>query len=217
MQHQTVAPVILLSTIFTTFKEKHLMARTPSNMIDIGTIAPDFNLTEPLTGKHIALSNFTNKPLLVVFSCNHCPYVLHILNEFVRYADDMMPQGLSIVMINANDVANYVDDSPEKMIELIQKYTFKFPYLYDESQAIAKAYQAACTPDFFLFDAQHTLVYRGQFDSSRPRNNDPITGKDLRAATEALLKGRPINKQQTPSLGCNIKWKAGNAPDYFNS
>ncbi len=193
------------------------MARTPSNMIDIGTKAPSFDLLEPLTGQNKSLSNYDNKPILVVFSCNHCPYVLHILNSFVDYANDMMGKGLSVVMINSNDVDNYADDSPEKMVELVNEYGFNFPYLYDETQAIAKAYQAACTPDFFLFNDQHNLVYRGQFDSSRPRNDDPITGADLRAASDALLNGQTITKNQLPSLGCNVKWKEGNAPDYFNS
>lgn len=189
------------------------MARTPSNMIDIGTKAPDFNLVEPLTKKHKTLADYDAKPLLVIFSCNHCPYVLHILESFVNYTNDMMAKGLSVVMINSNDVDNYADDSPEKMIDLIQQYGFKFSYLYDETQDIAKAYQAACTPDFFLFNDQHTLVYRGQFDSSRPRNDDPVTGSDLRQASEALLTGKAITQNQLPSLGCNIKWKEGNAPE----
>lgn len=193
------------------------MARTPSNMIDIGTQAPDFKLIEPLSKTYKALSDYQGKPLLVVFSCNHCPYVIHILKSFVQYANEMTNKGLSIVMINANDVDNYSDDSPEKMIELIKQYGFEFSYLYDETQATAKVYQAACTPDFFLFNDQHSLVYRGQFDSSRPRNDDPITGADLRAASDALLQGQAISDNQFPSLGCNIKWKDNNAPDYFNS
>ena len=193
------------------------MARTPSNMIDIGTNAPDFNLFEPLTGSSKSLSQYSNKPLLVVFSCNHCPYVLHILESFVQYTNDMMNKGLSIVMINSNDVDNYEADSPDKMIELVRQYKFNFSYLYDETQSVAKAYQAACTPDFFLFNEQHSLVYRGQFDSSRPRNDDPVTGADLRKASEALLADNAITENQLPSLGCNVKWKEGNAPNYFNS
>jgi len=188
------------------------MARTPSNMINIGTKAPDFKLLEPLTQQHKALSDYANKPLLVVFSCNHCPYVLHILKSFVNYSNDMMAKGLSVVMINANDVDNYADDSPDKMIDLIHQYGFKFSYLYDESQQTALAYQAACTPDFFLFDQQHTLVYRGQFDSSRPGNDEPVTGQDLRQASEALLNGQNMTQNQLPSLGCNVKWKKGNEP-----
>ena len=193
------------------------MARTPSNMVDIGTKAPGFNLIEPLTNTQKSLSDYVGKPLLVVFSCNHCPYVLHILESFVSYANDMMNKGLSVVMINSNDVDNYADDSPEKMVDLVNQYGFKFSYLYDETQDAAIAYQAACTPDFFLFNEQHSLVYRGQFDSSRPRNDDPVTGSDLRQATEALLEGKSITDKQLPSLGCNVKWKEGNAPDYFNS
>jgi len=193
------------------------MAKTLSNMIDIGTKAPNFNLLEPLTGTIKSLSQYHQKPILVVFSCNHCPYVLHILHQFVDYANDMMKKGLSIVMINSNDVDQFADDRPEKMIELIHKYDFKFSYLYDETQSIAKDYQAACTPDFYLFNDLHTLVYRGQFDSSRPGNDEPVTGSDLRAASEALLKGQAITQNQLPSLGCNVKWQDGNAPDYFNS
>jgi len=153
--------------------------------------------------------------LLVVFSCNHCPFVLHILNQFSDYARDYQKKGLSIVMINANDVDNYADDSPQKMIELTKEYGFNFPYLYDESQQTAIAYQAACTPDLFLFDSQHKLVYRGQFDGSRPGNDIPVTGNDLTEATEALLNQQVIPTDQIPSLGCNIKWKPGNEPEYF--
>lgn len=193
------------------------MARTPSNMIEIGTKAPDFTLIEPINNTQKSLSDYAEKPLLVVFSCNHCPYVLHILEHFVTYTNDMMSKGLSVVMINANDVENYEDDSPEKMIDLINQYGFKFSYLYDASQNTAKAYQAACTPDFFLFNDQHSLVYRGQFDSSRPRNDDAVTGADLRQATEALLSNQTIEENQLASLGCNIKWKDGNAPGYSNS
>lgn len=192
------------------------MARTPSNMIDIGTTAPNFELPEPNNANQaVSLDSFKGKPLLVVFSCNHCPYVLHILNSFVNYTHQFMSQGLSVVMINSNDVDNYAADSPAKMVELIEQYGFKFPYLYDESQTVAKAYQAACTPDFFLFNDAHELVYRGQFDSSRPSNDDPVTGKDLSDATAALLENSAITDQQLPSLGCNIKWKTGNEPAHI--
>jgi len=191
------------------------MARTPSTMLELGTSAPDFSLLDPVTGKMISLNNFSDKPLLVVFSCNHCPFVLHILNQFSDYARDYQKKGLSIVMINANDVDNYADDSPQKMIELTKEYGFNFPYLYDESQQTAIAYQAACTPDLFLFDSQHKLVYRGQFDGSRPGNDIPVTGNDLTEATEALLNQQVIPTDQIPSLGCNIKWKPGNEPEYF--
>ena len=161
------------------------------------------------------LSDFDGQPILIVFACNHCPFVLHIIESFVDYVRRFQSQGLSVVMINANDVENFPDDSPDKMIELVRKYNFSFPYLYDETQQVARAYQAACTPDFFLFDQQHKLVYRGQFDGARPGNEIPVTGHDLATATQALLNGEAITSQQSPSLGCNIKWKTGNEPDYF--
>jgi len=192
------------------------MARTPSTMLELDTPAPGFSLPSPVSGKTVSLADFAGKPLLVVFACNHCPYVLHILREFVDFAEEYGRKGLGIVMINANDVANYPDDSPEKMIEIAREYGFDFPYLYDESQQTAQAYQAACTPDFFLFDDRHRLYYRGQFDSSRPGNDEPVTGADLRAAADAVLAGQPAPEPQIPSLGCNIKWKPGNEPDYFN-
>lgn len=184
-------------------------------MLELGTSAPDFSLAEPATGNMIGLADYNDSPLLVVFSCNHCPYVLHILGQFSAYAKKYQEKGLSVVMINSNDVKNYADDSPEKMVELISKYDLQFSYLYDESQQVATAYRAACTPDLFLFDSQHKLVYRGQFDASRPANDTPVTGDDLIAATEALLNNKPVPADQVPSLGCNIKWKPGNEPDYF--
>ena len=184
-------------------------------MLELGTSAPGFSLLEPATGKMISLSDYANTPLLIVFSCNHCPYVLHILKQFSSYAKKYQDKGLSIVMINANDVENYEADSPEKMVELLTEYDLNFAYLYDETQQVAKAYKAACTPDLFLFDTQHKLVYRGQFDGSRPGNDTAVTGKDLTAATEALLNNQPVTSDQTPSLGCNIKWKSGNEPEYF--
>lgn len=191
------------------------MSRTPSTMLELGTPAPDFNLPSPLDRKNYSLDDFRGKPILVVFSCNHCPYVIHILDEFVAYTDDYMPKGLNVVMINANDVANYPDDSPEKMVELIKERNINFHYLYDESQSSAQEYQAACTPDFFLFGSDTKLAYRGQFDSSRPRNDDPVNGIDLRAATDAVLAGKEPVRDQLASLGCNIKWKEGNEPAYF--
>ncbi len=190
------------------------MAKTPSTMLELGTPAPEFNLPSPVDGKHYSLDDFRGHPLLVVFSCNHCPYVLHILNEFVAYTNDYIPKGLSVVMINSNDVENYTDDSPEKMAELANKHKFVFPYLYDESQKVASEYQAACTPDFFLFDKEAILVYRGQFDGARIRNDVPVTGNDLRGATDAVLAGKEPVRDQLASLGCNIKWKQGNEPDY---
>ncbi len=192
------------------------MARTPSTMIDLGTEAPDFCLPEPATGKTVCRDDFKGKKgLLVMFISNHCPYVKHIADELARFGRKFQEKGLGIVAINANDVANYPDDSPEKMVEEVRARGYTFPYLFDESQEVAKAYQAACTPDFFLFDGDFKLVYRGQFDDARPRNDEPVTGKDLRAAAAALLAGEPIPEDQKPSLGCNIKWKPGNEPDYY--
>lgn len=191
------------------------MARTPSTMLELGTPAPEFSLPEPATGNAVSLSDFAGKPLVVVFICNHCPFVKLIAEQLAVVGEEFQQKGVGIVAINSNDVANYPDDSPEKMVEFIREYAIHFPYLYDESQAIAKAYQAACTPDFYLFDADHKLVYRGQFDAARPGNDQPVTGADLTDAINALLANLPISEQQTPSLGCNIKWKAGNEPDYF--
>lgn len=191
------------------------MARTPSTMLELGTSAPDFSLPEPLTDNRVSLSDYTSKPLLVVFACNHCPYVIHIIKKLSELARDFQSRGVSVVMINANDVENYADDSPQKMIKFAQSYAFSFPYLYDESQHTAQAYRAACTPDFFLFDASHKLVYRGQFDASRPGNDEAVSGSDLSRAVDALVDGQPPVDTQIPSLGCNIKWKAGNEPDYF--
>ena len=190
------------------------MAQTPSTMLELGTVAPDFNLPEP-GGKTVSLSDFHGNPLLVVFSCNHCPYVLHILESFSAFARDARTRGLGVVMISANDIEGYPDDSPEKMVALARQYDFDFPYLYDESQQVAIAYRAACTPDFFLFDRGHRLVYRGQYDGSRPGNAVSVTGEDLKTAVDALLESAEIPANQIPSVGCNIKWLAGNEPDYF--
>lgn len=191
------------------------MARTPSTMLALGTPAPDFSLPEPATGQTVALKDFQGQPLLVAFICNHCPYVLHIQTMFARMAEEYQAKGIAVVGINANDVASYPDDSPEKMIQQVNDVPYTFPYLFDESQQVAKAYQAACTPDFFLFDANHQLYYRGQFDDSRPRNDLPVTGKDMRAALDSLLAGLAAPINQLASLGCNIKWKAGSEPGYF--
>jgi len=190
------------------------MARTPSTMLDLGTEAPDFNLPEPATGRAVAKSEFDGQPLLVAFICNHCPFVLHIIDVLSVFAQEYQRRGLAVVAINANDVAAYPDDAPEKMVELARRTGFGFPYLYDESQAVAKAYRAACTPDFFLFDADHRLVYRGRFDGATPGNDEPVTGMDLRAACDALLEETPMPEDQRPSMGCNIKWKTGNEPEY---
>jgi len=191
------------------------MARTPSTMLDLGTTAPDFNLPEPLSGQNVALNSFQGKPLLVAFICNHCPFVLHILDGFVDFAKEYQDKGLHVVAINANNIDTHPDDSPEKMVELIQQRNITFPYLYDESQQTAKAYQAACTPDFYLFDQDRKLVYRGQFDGARPQSDIAVTGEDMRRAADAVLAGEMPDSTQAPSLGCNIKWKPGNEPEYF--
>lgn len=192
------------------------MAETPSTMLPLGTSAPDFKLPDP-SGKVTSLSDFKNAPtLLVAFICNHCPFVKHIRNEFAAFAREYQKRGVGIVAISSNDAENYPDDSPAKMAEESKQAGYTFPYLYDETQEIAKAYHAACTPDFFLFDRNHRLVYRGQFDDSRPSNGRPVTGKDLRNALDAVLAGRVVSSEQKPSVGCNIKWKRENAPDYFN-
>jgi peroxiredoxin len=191
------------------------MSLTPSTMLPLGTTAPDFRLRDT-NGKTVTLADFKDKPaLLVIFMCNHCPYVKHIRSGLALLARDYLLRGAGIVGINSNDAANYPDDSPAKMAEEVKSAGYAFPYLYDESQAVAKAYRAACTPDFYLFDRGRRLVYRGQFDSSRPGNGVPVTGKDLRAALDAVLAGKPTSTLQAPSIGCNIKWKAGNEPDYF--
>lgn len=194
------------------------MSRTESTMLALGTSAPNFSLPEPLTGKTMSLSDFAdNKALLVIFMCNHCPYVLHIHQQLNNLISDYQPKGLASVAINANDVENYPDDSPEKMLKLSQEMDYCFPYLFDEDQSIAKAYKAACTPDFFLFDSNMNLAYRGQFDESRPRNDIEVTGADMRAAFEIVLAGKiPAEAEQKPSMGCNIKWKKDTAPDYFS-
>ncbi|MDJ0834018.1 MAG: thioredoxin family protein [Gammaproteobacteria bacterium] len=191
------------------------MARTPSTMLALGTSAPDFSLPEPKTGDNVSLADFAGQPLLLVFACNHCPFVLHIIEQFAAVAATYQAKGIASVMINANDVANFPDDSPAKMVELAAQYNFSFPYLYDETQQVAQAYEAACTPDLYLFDAEHKLVYRGQFDDARPGNNAAVTGADLIAACDALLQQQTVPEPQKPSLGCNIKWKAGNEPAYF--
>ena len=191
------------------------MAAVNSTMLPLGTKAPDFRLPDT-TGKFISLSDLADKSaLLVVFMCNHCPFVKHIRGELANIARDYMPRGVGMVGISSNDIANYPADSPEKMAEEAKSAGYMFHYLYDESQDVAKAYRAACTPDFFLFDADQRLVYRGQLDDSRPKNGLPITGKDLRAALDAVLDGKQVAAEQKPSIGCNIKWKPGNEPEYF--
>ncbi len=184
-------------------------------MLPLGTIAPDFRLPDT-HGRTVKLADFNGKPaLLVIFLCNHCPYVKHIRAGLAQLARDYQPRGVGIVGINANDVVNYPADSPAKMAEEVKAAGYTFPYLYDESQAVSQAYRAACTPDIYLFDQARRLVYRGQFDASRPGNGIPVTGSDLRAALDAVLAGQPVSAAQTPSIGCNIKWKPGNEPKYF--
>lgn len=183
------------------------MALTPSTMLDLGTKAPDFHLPDT-EGKSFALDDFKDAPaLLVIFLCNHCPYVKHVRHELARLGRDYQNKGVAVVGISSNDVATHPDDSPEMMRKEKAEVGYTFPYLYDESQEVARAYQAACTPDFFLFDGDRKLVYRGQLDDSRPGNPVPVTGKDLRDALDAVLAGTPVPDKQRPSMGCNIKWK----------
>ena len=189
------------------------MARTPSEMIPLGSKAPDFKLPDP-DGRYYSRDEILGaKGLLVIFMCNHCPFVKHVAEELGRLGDEYPEKGLGIVGINSNDIQNYPDDSPAEMKKFARKYGLSFPYLFDESQDTAKAYSAACTPDFFLYDSNLELVYRGQLDSSRPGNEYPVTGEDLRAAMQALLEGKPVSPDQKPSIGCDIKWKPGNNAD----
>lgn len=191
------------------------MARTPSTMLPLGTAAPDFRLPDT-EGNFVSLEDYKESPaLLVIFMCNHCPFVKHIIDDLVDLIPGYQAKGLAVVAINSNDVESYPEDRPEKMAELAREKEFTFPYLYDETQEAAKAYHAACTPDFFLFDADHKLVYRGQMDDSRPGNDIPVTGADLRTALDAVLESKDVPAEQKPSIGCNIKWKQGNEPDYF--
>ena len=192
------------------------MALTASTMLSLGTQAPDFHLTDVVSGNIISLSSFADKKaLLVMFICRHCPFVKHIQEELVQLGLDYFTSDLGIVAISANDANNYPDDAPDSLKAMATELGLKFPLCYDETQETAKAYTAACTPDFFLFDAAGKLVYRGQLDDSRPSNGKPVTGTDLRAAIAALLAGKPVAGEQKPSIGCNIKWKPGREPSYF--
>ncbi|HEY1802374.1 MAG TPA: thioredoxin family protein [Terriglobales bacterium] len=183
------------------------MAETRSTMLPLGTTAPNFNLPDP-SGKLLSLGEFKNAPaLLVAFICNHCPFVKHIRKEFAAFAKEYQARGVGVVAISSNDAENYPEDGPAKMADEIKQAGYTFPYLYDESQEVAKAYGAACTPDFYLFDRNHRLVYRGQFDDSRPGNARPVTGADMRSAVDAVLAGQAVRADQKPSVGCNIKWK----------
>lgn len=184
------------------------MALTPSNMIDLGTKAPDFKLLDTVTGKPYNLKETKDsKATVIMFICNHCPYVKHVILELVKLARDYQSKGIAFIAINANDAITYPEDAPKKMTQLAKQLGFSFPYLYDETQSIAKAYQAACTPDFFIFDKDLLCVYRGQLDGSRPGNKIPVTGKDIRSTLDNILQAKSVNPQQLPSMGCNIKWK----------
>jgi thiol-disulfide isomerase/thioredoxin len=184
------------------------MARTYSEMMPLGTVAPDFNLEDTLTGKFMGKSQTIGEcGLVVMFICNHCPFVIHVLDEIIKVANEYQAKGVGFVAISSNDATNYPADSPEKMTELGKSHQFTFPYLYDESQQIAKKYQAACTPDFYLFNNEQKCVYRGRLDESSPGNGKPVTGKDLREALDKLISLKPQNELQMPSVGCNIKWK----------
>ncbi|QYX32011.1 thioredoxin family protein [Sphaerospermopsis torques-reginae] len=192
------------------------MVLTASTMLPLGTKAPEFHLPEVVSGENISLANFADKKaLLVMFICRHCPFVKHIQQELANLGKDYLNSDLGIVAISANDAQNYPNDAPESLKEMSTELGFKFPLCYDETQETAKAYTAACTPDFFLFDQERKLVYRGQLDDSRPSNNKPVTGADLRAAIEAVLADQAVTSEQIPSVGCNIKWKLGNEPNYF--
>lgn len=192
------------------------MVKTASTMKKLGTPAPDFKLTN-VDGRLVGRDDFRDKPaLLVIFMCNHCPFVKHVADGLTRLAMDYQAKGVAIVGINSNDAATHPHDSPEQMVHEAEARGYPFPYLYDESQEVAKAYGAACTPDFFLYDKARKLVYRGQLDSSRPGNNIPVTGSDLRTALDAVLAGKPQAEKQIPSIGCNIKWRSGNEPAYYD-
>jgi peroxiredoxin len=189
------------------------MATVTSTMLPLGTEAPDFRLSEPSSGKVWSHDDFADAPaLLVMFICNHCPYVRHISKELAAATRDFQARGVGVVGINSNDISAYPDDAPERMVEEARAVGYPFPYLFDEAQEVAAAYRAACTPDFFLFDGDRRLAYRGQFDGSRPNNGEPVTGADLRAAVDAVLTGGSVTDDQRPSMGCNIKWKPGNVP-----
>ncbi len=191
------------------------MALTPSTMLDLGTIAPDFSLPATDGTSYNLTEKTIDKGLLVIFMCNHCPYVIHIRQELVKKLGEYQDKGIEVVTISSNDFIEYPDDSPEKMAAVAAEFNFSFPYLIDEQQKVAQAYRAACTPDLFLFDSDRRLVYRGQFDSARPGNNEPVTGEDLTRAVEQLIAGQAVTGEQRPSMGCNIKWRKGNEPDYF--
>lgn len=191
------------------------MAKTESTMLDLGTTAPDFSLTDTVSGATVSKSDFEGHPLLVMFICAHCPFVILVQEELAKLGKDYGDTGLKIVAISSNSIESHPQDAPEKLAEQAKEQGFSFPYLYDETQDVAKAYTAACTPDFFLFDASHSLAYRGQLDDARPGSDIPVTGKDLRPAIDAVLAGEKPAAEQMPSIGCNIKWIPGKEPAYF--
>jgi peroxiredoxin len=193
------------------------MALTPSTMLDLGTEAPGFTLADPEGNSFDLSKQQIDRGLLVIFMCNHCPYVIHIREQLVQRIREYQGQGITVVAINSNDYITHPDDSPERMAQDAKNFDYTFPYLVDEDQQVARAYQAACTPDLYLFDQDRKLVYRGQFDSARPGNTTPVSGDDLTAAVAQMLEGKEIQVVQQPSMGCNIKWKAGNEPSYFGS
>jgi len=192
------------------------MALTQSTMLPLGSKAPDFDLSDVTTGRRVRLSNFSNKKLLLVmFICRHCPYVQHVIEEIVKLGKDYENSDVGIVAISSNDTKSYPEDSQQNLKVMALELRFNFPFLFDETQNVAKAFTAACTPDFFLFDENRDLIYRGQLDDSRPSNGKPVTGQDLRSAIDATLSGLPIFPHQKPSAGCNIKWRPGKEPNYF--
>lgn len=192
------------------------MARTPTVNLELGYKAPDFSIPDVVSGSSTTFHDIKGeKATVVMFICNHCPFVIHVMDELIRVANDYKSQGIGFVAISSNDVSTHPDDSPEKMKALAAEKEFPFPYLYDETQEVAKAYTAACTPDFSVFDADENCVYRGQLDDSRPGNDEPVNGKDLRKVLDTLIDGQSVPTEQKPSLGCNIKWKPGNEPDYY--
>lgn len=184
------------------------MAATPSAMVPLGATARAFTLPDVVSGKFLSLQELVSaRATVIMFICNHCPFVKHVNKELVRLANNYLPKGISFIAISSNDIKNYPEDSPEKMKEVAAELRYPFPYLYDETQKVARAYDAACTPDFFIYDKNLKLVYRGQFDDSRPSNNIPVTGKDIRKALDNILAGKKISSEQKPGIGCNIKWK----------
>jgi peroxiredoxin len=194
------------------------MAQTPSTMLELGTAAPDFSLGNVVDGRKVSLSDFKNHPALwVMFICNHCPFVVHIRQELVKLANEAVDRGVGVVAINSNSIRTHPQDGPENMRKLAAEEKWKFPFLFDESQEVAKAYRAACTPDLYLFDAQKRLFYRGQFDDSRPSNGKPVTGADFKHALDGVLASKEAPGNQRPSIGCNIKWSPGNEPPYYGA